>query len=351
LLSHPNICSREEVIRQYDHEVQGASVVKPLMGLEQTAPCDAAVITPILGQPEGLAIANGFCPALAPHDPELMAICAVDEAVRSLACVGADPDTIVLLDNFCWPDPVVSKRNPDGQEKLGQLVKACQGLSAAVMAYRAPLISGKDSMKNDFDDGVIRLSILPTLLVSSLARVPDVQKAVTMEFKMPGDLIYVLSAGSKGISGSTYESIAKTGQLSLPSIDLGKAARMYKQLFQAIQKGWVRSCHDISDGGALTALAESVIGSEYGAKISLSQIGMTAEQLFGEGPASIVVSVDPAVQDLWQEYWKGFAVVQIGQVCKLPELSFFDNDDKSILSIDRKELLAAWQTSLPLESK
>jgi phosphoribosylformylglycinamidine synthase subunit PurSL len=348
LLAHPNICSREEVIRQYDHEVQGASVIKPLMGLEQKAPCDAAVITPILGQSEGLAISNGLCPALAQYDPELMAICAVDEAVRNLVSVGADPNTIVLLDNFCWPDPIASVRNPEGQQKLGQLVKACKGLSAAVMAYSAPLISGKDSMKNDFDDGVVRLSILPTLLVSALGRVPDIQKSVTMEFKLPGDAIYLLAAGTPGLSGSVYESLVGTAEHSLPSIDLEKAARMYKLLFKAIQNGWVRSCHDVSDGGLAVALAESVIGSEYGANITMP---VQFLQLFGEGPASLVVSVDPAVEDAWEKHWKDFGIMQIGQVCKLPELSFLDKDDVPIASIGSSELLSCWQTKLPLENE
>src|SRR5262249_13017209 len=158
LLGHPNISNREIVIRQYDHEVQASSVIKPLMGPKQSAPCDAAVITPVLEDKSGLAIANGLAPRLTSVDPYLMAISAVDEAIRNLVCVGADPSTVSLLDNFCWPDPVESPANKMGKAYLGQLVRSCEGLLDAVKAFEAPLISGKDSMKNDFDDGTIRLS-------------------------------------------------------------------------------------------------------------------------------------------------------------------------------------------------
>jgi phosphoribosylformylglycinamidine synthase len=346
LLSHPNICSREEIIRQYDHEVQAATIIKPLMGLEQTAACDAAVITPIPGKNEGLAISNGLCPQFAQYDPELMAICAVDEAVRNLVCTGADPNSIVLLDNFCWPDPIPSKRNPEGERKLGALVKACRGLSKAVKVYNAPLISGKDSMKNDFDDGVVRLSILPTLLVSALARVPDIEKAVTMEFKVPGDKIYILTAGK-----STQPS-------SLPDIDLEKAAAMYKHLFQAIQKSWVRSCHDVSEGGVAVTLAESVIGSKYGAEISVPALEkMLAPEtpaekisvLFDERPATMVVSVDPSVEHKWQEHWKDYGIVEVGTVQQTAQLSF--SGEACTVSLSKEELLSAWQTKLPLENE
>jgi phosphoribosylformylglycinamidine (FGAM) synthase-like enzyme len=143
LLARPNICSREVLIRQYDHEVQGRSVIKPLMGPAQTSPCDAAVLLPELSGQAGLVVSNGLCPGLSDWDPYKMAACAMDEAVRNAVAVGADPASLTLLDNFCWPDPLPSPRNPDAEHKLGQLVRACQALHDLALVYRMPFISGQ----------------------------------------------------------------------------------------------------------------------------------------------------------------------------------------------------------------
>lgn len=242
LLAHPNICSRETVIRQYDHEVQGASVIKPLMGPLQKAPCDGAVIQPLPDKNEGLSVTNGLCPQLSEFDPYLMAQSAADEAIRNAVCVGTDPSTISILDNFCWPDPVASAANSDGKRKLAQLVRACEGLYDAVLAYGAPLISGKDSMKNDFDDGTIRLSIPPTLLVSAIGKVPDINKVVTMEFKSAADKIYLVSAGRLGLAGSAYADINGWQSQQTPSFKVEDAAAAYKTIFRAVQAGllWVK---------------------------------------------------------------------------------------------------------------
>ena len=222
VLAHPNVCSREAIIRQYDHEVLGSSVIKPLMGKNQNANCDAAVITPILGENRGLAISNGICPQLSQFDSFLMSQCALDEAIRNLVCVGTDPATISILDNFCWPDPVISKNNPEGKKYLGMLVKACQGLYEAAVTMETPLISGKDSMKNDFDDGVIRLSIPPTLLISAIGKVHDINNCITSQFKNAGDQIFLLSAGSLGLAGTTISQLLSCPQV-LPSINLKKS--------------------------------------------------------------------------------------------------------------------------------
>ncbi len=298
LLSHPNISSREFLIRQYDHEVQGGSVIKPLMGKDQSAPCDAGVIKPIYGAPEGLVIANGLCPQWSMYDPYLMAVSAVDEAVRNAVAVGADPSTICLLDNFCWPDPIASERNFDGNYKLGQLVRTCQGLYDACVAYGAPLISGKDSMKNDFDDKVVRLSIPPTLLVSAIAKTPDSLKCVTMQFKHPGDLILLLSAGTTSLTGSHYEALFGKRVMPLPFLNLELAHKLYNAVFNSIQERLVKSAHDPSEGGLAVALAECSIGSGLGADIDLDMYlkhqGSTVEHgLFGEGPGKLLITVQP----------------------------------------------------------
>lgn len=369
LLAHPNICSRETVVRQYDHEVQGTSVVKPFMGPQQLAPCDAAVLKPLHEDDQALVVANGLCPALSQYDTYLMALCAVDEAVRNAVCAGANPLTISVLDNFCWPDPIASARNPDGSHKLAQLVRACQGLFDAAVAYKVPLISGKDSMKNDFDDGVVRLSIPPTLLVSAIGKLGRAEQAVTMEFKTPGDLIYLLSAGQIGLAGSQYEQIQGWSSQSLPSLDVEKAAAMYRRLHQTMSSGWVRSCHDLSEGGLAVALAECVIGSRLGARVEAEKVVAAAlgserdsstqpglykrmdVALFAEGPARLVVTIDPQHQRNWEALWEGFACFRLGVVEQLGRLRVISAVGKPVLDMTADGLSHAWKTALPFTSE
>ncbi len=371
LLAHANICSREYVIRQYDHEVQGRSVIKPLMGSEQTAPCDAAVLKPIYGQKKGLVVSNGLCPQWSEHDPYLMAISAVDEAVRNAVCVGADPDTISLLDNFCWPDPIKSARNADGEYKLGQLVRTCQGLYAACLAYGTPLISGKDSMKNDFDDGVVRLSIPPTLLVSAMGSTPDCLKCLSMEFKNEGDLIYLLSAGSLALSGShlhgsMLDKLDAGLPYELPSLDLPAAAQMYRKLHNAIQLGLVNSAHDLSEGGLAVALAECCFGGSRGARIQLDNIikkltlsapdHRRADQelnilkaLFGEGPGHLLISVPADKREQWESLWPDdLTCHELGTVSGTGTLNIAAAASL-LIDLPVAELRKAWNAQLPFD--
>jgi len=370
LLAQPNICSREQVIRQYDHEVQGASVVKPLMGAKQKGACDAAVLTPILGSKAGLSVSNGLCPQMSEQDPYLMALCAVDEAIRNAVCVGTDPRSIVLLDNFCWPDPVYTERNAEGKRKLAQLVKTCEGLADAVRTYGTPLISGKDSMKNDFDDGTVRLSIPPTLLVSAMGRVEDVDKALTMEFKSAEDLIYIVSAGSLGLSPSVLADMLGWSSSALPDIDIELAARMYVEVHQAMQEdgGLLKSAHDLSEGGLGVALSECCLGSGLGAIIFTHRTASAAaacirEQdplkremltrldfaLFAEGPARLLVTVDQKNRDAWEARMKEFSCIELGRVTNDGRLRFVNVDQREVFAVDVTELQSAWETMLPFD--
>jgi phosphoribosylformylglycinamidine synthase II/formyltetrahydrofolate-dependent phosphoribosylglycinamide formyltransferase len=358
LLAHPNICSREAVIRQYDHEVQGASVIKPLMGPTQKGPCDAAVIRPLPDRPEGLSVSNGLCPQLSEFDPYLMAQSAADEAIRNAVCVGTDPSSISILDNFCWPDPVVAASNADGKRKMAQLLRACEGLYDAVLAYGAPLISGKDSMKNDFDDGVIRLSIPPTLLVSAIGKVPDINKVVTMEFKSPKDKIYLVAAGSATLTASTYLDLRGWSSTKLPTFSAKSAAAAYQTIYQAINRSLVESCHDLSEGGLMVAICESAIGSTLGATIYLDTLRTPNLRLdcalFGEGPGRLLVSVKPENEAAWLALWKeaessGNAdVTAIGEV-SASGLKLISGRDETKLT--NHELLDAWQATLPFEEE
>jgi phosphoribosylformylglycinamidine synthase len=203
-LSHLNVCSREKVIRQYDHEVQGTSVIKPLVGAFADGPSDAAVIKPLVDDNAGLAISCGLNPNYGLIDSYWMATAAIDEAIRNCVAVGADPAKIALLDNFCWGNPVKSGLNPDGDLKLGQLVKAAQGCYEAAVAFGTPFISGKDSFYNEYKIKDKTVSIPPTLLISALGYLPDVNKAVTMDAKTPGDFIYIVGITKAELGGSIY---------------------------------------------------------------------------------------------------------------------------------------------------
>jgi len=375
LLSHPNICSREQVIRQYDHEVQGQSVVKPLMGPKQGAPCDAAVLLPLYGETSGLAVSNGLNPKLAAHDCYLMAQCAVDEAIRNAVCVGADPASISLLDHFCWPDPVLTQENPRGKAMLAHLVRACQGLYDAVIAFEAPLISGKDSMKNDFDDGVLRLSIPPTLLVSAIGRVHDIESCLSMEFKGAGDVIYLLSAGIPGLAASHYEEIVGWQSPIVPVIDLPKAKELYRRLHRSINSGFVHSAHDLSEGGLAVALSECIVGGTLGAYINLDKVVASAREhsekyvapptsqrllyrldtvLFGEGPSRIIVSVPVDRKKQFQSLYADADCVEIGVVTEKPRLVIDhsptpDAVPTTVLDLSAAELESAWRSPLPFD--
>ena len=366
LLAHPNVCSREDIIRQYDHEVQGGSVVKPLMGPNQQAPCDAAVIKPVYGDKAGVVVSNGLCTQLSEVDAHLMAVAAVDEAIRNAVSVGADPEQIYILDNFCWPDPVVSEKNKDGKFKLGQLVDTCIGLYEAAIAYRAPLISGKDSMKNDFDDGSIRLSIPPTLLVSAMGVVPDAEKSVTMHFKQPGDSIYLLGCGGLGIAGSLYAQTQGFSSSIKPEFDPTVGAAMYRLLHKAILQSMIRSCHDVSEGGVGVTLAECVIGGNCGASVSgyaiqegaatgssnADKVSRIDLALFAEGPGRLVVSVAKQHESDWEKHWQDAAdvfCIKLGEVTSTRELRILDSKMNNIIRVDVDRLTAAWQTALPIE--
>ena len=260
LLAHPNIASKHWIIRQYDHEVQGGSVIKPLVGPQQIGPSDAAVIRPKLNSYRGVAIACGLAPHI--EDPYAMAIASIDEAVRNAVCVGADPSRLAILDNFCWP-------SVDDEQTMGTLVRACEACRDAALAYGIPFISGKDSLHNQFTNSetgeVIRIP--RTLLISAIGVVEDVRRCVTMDLKDPREGVIVLVTAK-------------------PQADLKQLASIHRAVAQAICKDLVGACHDVSDGGWLVALAEMCIASGFGATVEAHGDG---QGYFSEPNGSYVV--------------------------------------------------------------
>ncbi|VVC01986.1 Phosphoribosylformylglycinamidine synthase subunit PurL [uncultured archaeon] len=347
LLSRPNICSKEYIIRQYDHEVQGSSVIKPLCGKSAEGPSDAGVIAPLFERKEGLAVSNGMCPRYADIDSYQMAANAIDEAVRNCVAAGGSLGRMAALDNFCWSDPVNSPENPEGKHKLAQLVEACQGLYDACIAYGVPLISGKDSMKNDYRHGKWRISIPPTLLASAIAKVEDVSRAVTSDFKSEGDAIFVLGETRNELGGSEYYAMKGSLGANVPKVNFRKNFSLYRKLENAIAKGLVASCHDCSDGGLAVALAECCIGGEAGAQVELGKSGKISAEaaLFSESSGRFVVSVRKKNEKAFARAMQGAPAAKVGHVTSGKELSV-SMRGKSAISLPVAQMKSSWKKTM-----
>jgi phosphoribosylformylglycinamidine synthase II len=351
MLSRLNICSKEYIIRQYDHEVQGGSVVKPLVGKENDGPGDAAVIRPVLDTYEGVVVSNGVCPRYSDIDTYHMTACAIDEAIRNNVAVGGSIGHMVGLDNFCWPDPVQSEKAPDGEYKLAQLVRANKALFHYTTAFGVPCISGKDSMKNDYLVGNTKISIPPTVLFSVMAKIEDVRKAVTMDAKRPGDLVYVLGETFDELGGSEYYAMMGYIGNAVPKVDATKAKGLYQRLNEATQKGFIASCHDCSDGGLGVALAETAFAGCLGMEIDLRRVPTTGLDrddclLFSETQSRFIVTISPTEKDAFEEVFRGTAHSFLGTVTSGPLFTAIGLNGREVIRADIQELKDAWKRPL-----
>jgi len=342
ILSSYNVCSKEWIIRQYDHEVQGGTVVKPLVGKHEDGPGDATVITPVLGSWTGLAVGCGINPRYGDLDPYAMAAAAIDEAVRNVVAVGADPARIALLDNFCWG-------NTDRPKILGSLVRAAEACHDVAVAFGTPFISGKDSLNNEYRSGDRVISIPPTLLISALGRVFDVRRCVTMDFKEPGSLLYLIGVTKDEMGGSHYNLVNKLEGGVVPQVDCNRAPRIFRKVHEVIQKGLVRSCHDLSEGGLAAAVAEMALAGGIGVDLTSvipSEGGEFADDvcLFSESATRFIVEVTPANQVAFEQSFTKEAPAQfIGKTCSQPRLRIAGSDGEWIVWAQLAELKAAWQ--------
>ena len=350
LLARLNICSKESWVRQYDHEVQGMSVIKPFTGAKNDGPSDAAVIRPLLDEKKGLVVAHGILPRYSDIDTYHMTACVIDEAVRSVIAVGGHLGEIAGLDNFCWPDPVQSADTPDGEFKLGQLVRSNQALKDYCIAYDLPCISGKDSMKNDYGKGDEKISIPPTLLFTVIANLDDVEKATTIDFKDEGDLIYVVGQTKKELGGSEY--FAELGYVGndVPQVDTATSIPLYKSLTESNKKQLVRSAHDISDGGLFVTLAESAFAGRIGIDVNLdtldcSEALKTDEKLFSETQSRLVISVNPAHKAEFEALFEGQSISMIGTVSADDRIEIKDGDAAAI-DVNVEEAFGAWHKTV-----
>ena len=254
LLAHPNVASRESIVRSYDHEVRGGTVVRPFTGPSADGPTDAAVLKPLgtWHHDRAVALAVGINPRIGVLDPWAMALYAIDEAFRNLTAVGADPDRVALLDNFCWGDPT----KPD---RLGSLVRAVQGCVEGARRYRAPFVSGKDSLYNEFDGR----AVLATLLISAVGIVPDLHRVATSALTTAGSDLWLVGQGSGSLGGSLVADLLGLDDARVPA-PVSDPLPRYRAVHDLIGRGLVSAAHDVSDGGIAVALAEMAIGGQLG---------------------------------------------------------------------------------------
>ena len=347
ILSSWNVCSKEWVIRQYDHEVQGGSVLKPLVGVDNDGPGDACIVRPVLGSDKGVIVSNGMNPKYGDIDPYHMASSAIDEALRQVVSVGGSLEEVALLDNFSWG-------NTSKPECLGGLVRASRGCYDIALYYGTPFISGKDSLNNEFKTEDKTIAIPPTLLISAICVMPDVSKAISMDVKSPGNLIYIIGMTKNELGGSHYYYTHGFVGNSVPKVDTETAKRTMDLLANATGKGLVRSCHDCSEGGIAVTAAEMSFAGGYGMELDLSQVpveeGITREDvvLFAESNTRFIVEVEQQKQSEFEATIEGTSYGRIGKVVENDMFTVLSMSGEKVISEKIADLKEAWQATLTL---
>jgi len=347
ILSSWNVCSKEWVIRQYDHEVQGGSVLKPLVGVDNDGPGDACIVRPVLNSNKGIIVSNGMNPKYGDIDPYHMASSAIDEALRQVVSVGGSLEEVALLDNFSWG-------NTSKPECLGGLVRASRGCYDTAVYYGTPFISGKDSLNNEFTVGDKTIAIPPTLLISAICVMPDVTKATSMDVKSPGNLIYIIGTTKNELGGSHYYYTHGFVGNSVPKVDTEIAKRTMDLLANATDNGLVRSCHDCSEGGIAVTAAEMSFAGGYGMELDLSQVpveeGIVRDDtvLFAESNSRFVVEIEQQQQSEFEAAIDGISYGCIGKVVESDIFTVLSLNGKKVISEKISDLKNAWQATLTL---
>jgi len=339
LLKACNVASKERVVRRYDQEVKGQTVIKPLQGW-RAGPGDAAVLKPLDESWRGVSVASGINPRYGKIDPYWMAASVIDEAVRNSVCVGGR--RWALLDNFTWG-------NPEYGDRLGQLVHACRGCYDTAKAYRAPFVSGKDSLYNESPLG----PVAPTLLVTALGIVPDIRKAVSMELKEPGNALYVIGVTKPELGGNEY--LRLLGELggSVPRVDAGANLKAYSRVLDAMDGGLVRACHDCSEGGLAVAVAEMAFTGDLGLDLDIGWLPVSGPMrddiaLFSESNGRLLVEVPAPKAEAFEAIMGDSPHACIGAVKKDRVLTVA-KDDLTLFEETLDTLIGAWKT--PLEAR
>ena len=345
ILGSWNVCSKEWVIRQYDHEVQGSSVLKPLVGKDNDGPGDAAIIRPILNSEMGVIVANGINPKYGDIDPYWMAASAIDEALRQIIAVGGDLKRVALLDNFSWG-------NTNRPESLGALVRAAQACYDMAVVYETPFISGKDSLNNEFEFEGKAISIPHTLLISAISVIEDVNRAVSMGLKQAGDLIYIAGTTQNELGGSEYfRTLGFVGN-NVPKVKPQKAKELMDRLSLTTEAGLVRACHDLSEGGIGIAIAEMAFAGGLGAVVHLKDVPLGEYMdrddfiLFSESNSRFLAEVAPENRDEFEQIMGNSSFAGIGQVTDSEILEIYGLEGRKIVATPVGELKEAFKTPI-----
>ncbi len=354
LLAHYNICSKEWVIRQYDHEVQGGSALKPLVGVANDGPSDAAIVKPLLNSVRGIIVSNGINFRYGLIDPYWMAASCIDEALRQIIAVGGSLKEVAILDNFCWG-------NPDKPDRLGSLVRAAYGCYNIAKAFGVPFISGKDSLNNEYTVHKKSMAIPGTLLISAMAVMEDVSKAVSMYAKAPGNLIYVVGETCAELGGSHYYDLFGVIGNNVPKVNPKEARQTFSALSRASALGLIRAMHDCSEGGIGVAASEMAFSGGLGMEIFLPEIPYKTPYairhtpyarsdfvLFSESNSRFIVEVEKRKQKEFEKILKSKGAVfgLIGCVSAKKEFKVYGLDGKICIDADIAELKEAWQKPL-----
>ena len=337
LLSAPNIASKESVIRTYDHEVKGNTTLKPLQG-EYAGPNDAAVLKPLDDSWKGLAISCGMNPNYGKIDAYWMAASAIDEAVRNNIAVGGR--RIALLDNFTWG-------NPEKPERLGSLVRACEACYDFAKAFRTPFISGKDSLYNESPLG----PVTPTLLITAIGIIPNIQFTTSMDLKAPGNLLYIIGDTFNELGGSEYYKLKGYLGASVPKVKGARAKRTFRAVTKAIDLGLIKSCHDLSEGGLAVAAAEMAFAGGYGLELDLGNVlGKALERndfvLFSESNSRFLIEVSETDRQEFEALMKGKNCAKIGKVTEDEKLLIHGLNQKIVVDASLAELRCSWKRTL-----
>ncbi len=358
LLGGLNVCSKEFKSRMYDGEVKGLSVIKAFVGVNSDVPSDATIMRVEHGTKEGIILAEGINPFYSDIDTYHMMASVIDEAVRRVISVGGSLGEIAGLDNFCWPDPVQSAKTPDGHYKMAQLVRANKALYDTTTAFKVPAISGKDSMKNDSVRGGRKISIPPTVLFSTIARMDDIGRAVTMYFKRPGDLVYVAGATRNELGASEYHRLLAREQGSpmscggeVPKVRVTEAVATYRAMAVATGLALLRSSHTPSLGGLAVGLALACIGGDLGAEIDLSALPCAEEldddaSLFSESNSRFIVTCAPEHSAELEKVFSGATVARVGRVDSTRRLRVTGHEGRIVLDSDVEPLRKAFKATL-----
>ncbi|MCD6308869.1 MAG: phosphoribosylformylglycinamidine synthase, partial [Candidatus Latescibacteria bacterium] len=343
ILSAWNVCSKEWIVRQYDHEVQAGSVVKPLTGASNDGPSDACVTRPKLGNDRGLVMSNGINPKYGVIDPYHMAMSVIDEALRQVTAVGGDISKTALLDNFAWGNTTI----PD---RLGDLVRAARGCYEGAVGFGAPFISGKDSLRNEFIYGDKVIRIPSTLLVSAMSVMDDVTKAVTMDFKRPGSAVMAVGLTKDEMGGSHYWDIHGFVGNSVPSVDVDTSKRTMLALHAAMDDRLIASCHDCSEGGIGVALAEMAFAGEVGVTVDLAAVPTETAMrddhvLFSESNSRFIVEVESGLVERVAALLEGVPCAVIGETTASGRF-VVRKGDATLADEDITDLKDAWQAPL-----